>query len=577
MHKIHRRREQGFSLIVALLALMLLSAVAVGMMFMASTETTVSSNFKSEETAYFAARAGVEEVRDRMLLPPASPTGNFTNWLGQTTTYSINGLLPALMPGPTGPWALYILNGKNPQTGANMAISDVANVANLVSTNIVADDELCHDFPSYGGMTHAAANIRCSGTSGLPSGTSWRTWTTSITPLPADYKWVRVTLKANNSYGTAPANLVDSSPGLDANQVCWSGSGAGANQVVVPVAGHPCAEINASPVYLVTALAVSPSGGSNGAKRIVQLEVGQTYIPSNLPAGMYAVGTGCGALNLAGNAQTGSFNSATEATPTNPPVPLLSSGGDVGSNGNVSLGGTSTAVNGNVASTLPGAIGACTNTATTTSGNPTVNTINGSAPPFVTPPPVPIAPYNPPIPPMPNPLPPTTSTTYNGDTLTAAGGPYDNVTIQGTVTLTGGPDPSHPAIYTFNSLSENGNATLAINGPVIINLAGVGVGTVLDLTGNGFTNSTNVPSNFVINYGGSDAMRLNGGSDAYGVINAPNSAITFRGGSNFYGQVVGRTIDDQGGTNFYWDTSLKVPPVVNTGAFHEIAMRELSY
>jgi PilX N-terminal len=565
MHKMHRKTEQGFSLIVSLLALMLLSAVAIGMMFMASTETTVSSNFKSEETAYFAARAGVEEVRDRMLPPPASPTGNFTNWLGQTTTYSINGLLPACMPGfcsAGNPWALYILNGKNPKTGANMAMPDVTNIGD--PTNIVADDELCHDFPGVAGtgvagMTPVAANIRCSGTHGLPGGTSWYASTTSIAPLPVDFKWVRVTLKANNTYPL----VVDASQPAG-NQVCWSGSGTGANQVVV-AAGQHCADLNASPVYLVTALAVSPSGGSNGAKRIVQLEVGQTYIPSNLPAGLFAVGTGCSALSIAGNAQTGSFNSATEGAATNPPSNLTNSGGDVGSNGNIFVGGSSSNVNGDIHTNDPTSIGACPGNGVTVSGGPGMGSILSTVP------------YNPPIPPMPNPLPPTTSKTYNGTTLTAAGGPYGNVTIKGTVTLTGGPDASHPAVYTFNSLSENGNATLAITGPVIINLAGVGVGTVLDLTGNGFSNSTNIPSNFVINYGGSDAMRLSGGSDAYGIINAPNSAIEFRGGSNFYGQAVGLTIDDQGGTNFYWDTSLSVPPPVNTSAYHEIAMRELSY
>ena len=552
MHKVHRKREQGFSLIVALLALMLLSAVAIGMMFMSSTETAVSSNFKSEETAYFAARAGIEEVRDRMLPSPPSPAGGF----------SINGSLPAFMPGAGNPWALYILNGKNPQTGANMSMADVTNISD--PTNIVADDELCHDFPGplgtgSAGMTYVAPNIRCST---LPSTTTWNISTTSIAPLPVDYKWVRVTLKANNSYGTASANLVDSSkPGT--NQVCWFGTETGANQVVAD-AGQPCSNLNATPAYLLTALAVSPSGGSKGAKRMVQLETAQLYVTSGLPGGLYAVGTGCGALKIAGNAQTGSFNSATEATPTNPPSNLTTSGGDVGSNGNVDLGGTSTNVHGNIKTNQPPSIGSCPGNGVSVSGSPGHGAIDN------------VSPYNPPIPPMPNPLPPTTSVTLNGNTLHAADGPWGNVTIKGTVTLTGG-TTANPAVYTMNSLSENGNATLVVTGPVILNLAGVGVGTVLDLTGNGFANTTNVPSSFVINYGGTDTIKLSGGSDAYGVINAPNSAIEFRGGSNFYGQAVGKTIDDQGGTNFYWDASLVPPPPTNTNTFNEIACRELSY
>ena len=63
----NRNKERGFSLLLAIFMLMLLTAVAAGMMFMASTETSINGNFKSEEAAYFAARAGTEEARDRML------------------------------------------------------------------------------------------------------------------------------------------------------------------------------------------------------------------------------------------------------------------------------------------------------------------------------------------------------------------------------------------------------------------------------------------------------------------------------------------------------------------------------
>jgi hypothetical protein len=567
-HKTQQKTEQGFSLIVALLALMLLSAVAVGMMFIASTETAVSSNFKSEETAYFAARAGVEEVRDRMLPSPPSPGGAF----------SINGLLPAptAMPG-SNPWALYILNGKNPQTGANMAIGDVTNPANLAAGSIVADDELCHDFYGYAGMTYAAANIRCSGSNGLPSGTNWYTSTTSIAPLPVDYKWVRVTLKANNSYGGANTNLwVDNtSPTLlkpGTAQVCLFGSQTGAHEVVVPAVppGQTCASLNATPVYLVTALAVSPSGGSKGAKRMVQQEIAQFFGSSNLPGGLFAVGTGCGALSLQGGAKTGSFDSATESSATNPPSNLTNTGGDVGSNGNIYVGGSSTDVNGKIHTDQPTTIGSCPGSGVSVSGNPSIGSVVTSAP------------FSPSIPPMPNPLPP--QKTYPKPPASIPSplppGSYGNVNITGTVTLSGG-TTGNPAVYTMNSLSMSGNATLQINGPVVLNFAGVNLNgnppVVLDMTGGSFSNTTNIPSDLVINYGGTDSMKVSGGTGAYAEINAPNSAITLIGGSNFYGQIVGNTINDQGGTNFYWDTSLIPPPTTNTTTFARVAMRELSY
>jgi len=549
MRTMHRNGERGISLVVALLALMLLSAVAIGMMFMSSTEAAVSSNFKSEETAYFAARAGVEEVRDRMLPSPPSPGGAF----------SLNGSLPSVLPGGGNPWALYVLNGQN-HSGANMSMADVTN---LTTTNAFADDELCHDFASYTGMTYAPANVRCSGSSGQPAGSAWYTSTTSVAPLPVDYKWIRVTLKANNMYGGANAALFVDPAKPGANQVCWGGSGAGAHQVVAD-AGQPCANINATPVYLLTALAVTPSGPSRGARRMVQQEIAQTYINSNLPGGLFAVGNGCGALNLAGNAHTGSFNSATEATPTNPPSNYTPANGNVGSNGNVSLGGNSTSVNGSVSTNQSPTVGSCPGNGVTTSGSPSHGPINSTPP------------YNPSVPPAPNPLPPVTSVTLRDTTITAAGGPLGNVTTRGTVTLTGG-TVANPAVYTMNSLTMNGGSTLQITGPVIINFAGVGVTTVVDMTGGSFSNTTYVPSSFVINYGGRDSMVIEGGNEAYAVINAPNSDLRFRGGSNFYGQAIARTIDDQGGTNFYWDTALVPPPPTNTTTFAEVALRELSY
>jgi len=57
MRRVDRKSERGVSLLFSMLALLLLTAIAAGMMFMSSTETSISSNFKAEETAYFASRA----------------------------------------------------------------------------------------------------------------------------------------------------------------------------------------------------------------------------------------------------------------------------------------------------------------------------------------------------------------------------------------------------------------------------------------------------------------------------------------------------------------------------------------
>src|SRR5437899_7244574 len=144
MRKINRQREQGIALLLSILCLLLLTAVAAGMMYLSATETAINGNFKSEESAYFAARAGVEEVRDRIL--PANAN-------------TINASLPTALPTGAG-GVLYVLNGVS-----------AANITN--NTSPYFDDELCHDFTAIGSWYESTStNQRCTT---LPSGTTWYT------------------------------------------------------------------------------------------------------------------------------------------------------------------------------------------------------------------------------------------------------------------------------------------------------------------------------------------------------------------------------------------------------------------
>ncbi len=538
MRKINRQCEQGIALLLSILCLLLLTAVAAGMMYLSATETAINGNFKSEESAYFAARAGVEEVRDRIL--PANAN-------------TINASLPTALPTGAG-GVLYVLNGVS-----------AANITN--NTSPYFDDELCHDFTAIGSWYESTStNQRCTT---LPSGSTWYTCVPSTcsasnsayatSAFPLEYKWVRLTLKSNNSTAYAVnGNSADTFP------VCWNGT----SEVVTTGGPLPittqCANLKpvATPVYLVTALAVMPNRG----KRVVQQEIAETPT-GTLPGGLFATGTGCGALNIQGNAATGSYNSSTESSPSYPPTNQVNSGGDVGSNGNISLGGSSAAVNGNISTALAATVGSCPGNGISKSGGATYTAATGAAPV-----------YTAPVPPAPNPLPPQTSVTKKDLTLPA--GSYGNVTIKGTVTLTGGTDINHPAVYTINSLTLNGGATLNITGPVVINLAGQNLASsstpVLDMNGGSFSNTSNLASDFVVNYGGSNPMTIIGGNSAFAVINAPNSDLTFKGNSNFYGQAIGKTVDVQGNGHFYWDKALVTPPP-DINPLYEISLRELSY
>src|SRR5712692_6357629 len=185
-----RTSEQGFALIIALLTLLLISAALMGMLMMSNTETNVSANFRDEQTAYFASKAGIEEVRDRMRLTA-------TNSLTPKTT--LVNVLPGAANG-----VLYVTN---PAAGEIVAPW-------LTTGSNYPDDEICKE-------------VTC--TSGVPTG-SWyvapQSASTSYAASPIlTWKWVRVMAKANKSTTATGTTLVTSVDGTtNGERVCWTGT-----------------------------------------------------------------------------------------------------------------------------------------------------------------------------------------------------------------------------------------------------------------------------------------------------------------------------------------------------------------
>ena len=304
----HRKRhpERGVALLFALFTLLLLSAIAASLMFMTNTESSVNTNYRSERLSAFAAKAGMEEVRDRM---PALNTA---------------AKLPTTLP-PAAGSVLYVLNeGAAPGT-----------VQPWVAGNTYMDDEMCHDFAVVQGQ-QPAPNVRCTtppssaylvaGTLAAPV-TSNYPW--SGTSAALSYRWVRVTLKQSNSVQLYPVN------GATATQVCWNGStevllnGAVTCQTMSP---------STNPVYMITSLAANASGIT---RRMVQTEVALSPAQP-FPYGLFATGTACPSLNFHGGGNsdpaTDSFTTANSGTYATTQSDTL---GDIGSNGGVSLSGHS--------------------------------------------------------------------------------------------------------------------------------------------------------------------------------------------------------------------------------------------
>lgn len=230
--------EQGFALIIALLTLLLISAALMGMLMMSNTETNVSANFRDEQTAFFAAKAGVEEVRDRMR-PNATNSLSLSTMLANALPGGVNGVLYVTNPaaGETvTPWLT---------TGSNYP-----------------DDEICKE-------------VTC--TSGVPTGTWYATPQSASTSYAASpiltWKWVRVMAKANKSTTATGTTLVTSVDGTtNGERVCWTGT----NEIATTAASCALASPNRyQPVYELTALAVTASG----SRRMRQYEATQNSFP----------------------------------------------------------------------------------------------------------------------------------------------------------------------------------------------------------------------------------------------------------------------------------------------------------
>lgn len=271
-----RHSERGVALLMALVALLLVSAIAAGMIILSTTETSISANFKDEQLAFFSVKAGIEEARDRMR---------------SGTSYTLrNASLPSTLPGTNGS-ILYILNPASGETVAPW---------NGSSATTYPDDEICKE----------TTTISCS--NGLPNLSSCSTWCVSTTAnstyaaspvLP--WKWVRLMLKQNNALTAYSTNGSSSS----ALQVCWNGTNEETTSCSAPNL----------PVYTLTALAVTPGG----SRRMLQAEIAEDRLNYTATAALTMDGTNdvfsapnSNPFNVNGNDAAGCG-----ATTTGPAVP----------------------------------------------------------------------------------------------------------------------------------------------------------------------------------------------------------------------------------------------------------------
>ena len=226
----NKRSESGIALLLCILSLLLLTGIALGLMYMTDSETMINSNYRASQQAYFASLAGLQSVRERMTPANVAP-------------HLITG--PATMPGGAAS-VMYIVNPN---------ATDTINLASMTNPgNSFYDNELCKEQDC------------------TAIGSGW--YAPLITEDPAslntlNYKWVRIILKSNGA--SAPYyNTGSSSSPL--TQICWDGN---QETTVTSLGVATCSTAVGSnppgwnPVYQLTSLAVTPSGAS----RMLQMEV----------------------------------------------------------------------------------------------------------------------------------------------------------------------------------------------------------------------------------------------------------------------------------------------------------------
>jgi hypothetical protein len=243
-----KQNKRGMALVMALIALLIVTSIGLGMMFMADTETSINSNYRDEQTAYYAAKAGLEEARDRMRAAATNPISNS---------------LPTNTPGAVG-GVLYILNPTGSET-----------VAPWNTANKYFDDEICKE-------------VNCSGGQ-VPPTSGWYTTanassTYAATPV-LPYKWMRISLKMDQSAsgwsGSTQNFMYVDGKSANANYyVCWNGT----NEIAQSTA---CAAPN-KPVYMTTALAIT----TIGTRRMLQYELTQDSLNLSFAAALTLDGTG---------------------------------------------------------------------------------------------------------------------------------------------------------------------------------------------------------------------------------------------------------------------------------------------
>ncbi|HXJ05731.1 MAG TPA: pilus assembly PilX N-terminal domain-containing protein [Candidatus Acidoferrum sp.] len=243
--KTRRRTEEGIALLIAIFVLLLISVVAIALLVSSGTETALGANYRASSTVYYAALAGLEEARGRML--PKNP-----NYFGAA-------VIPT--PFPLGQ-TVYVLNRLSGEV-----------IAPWDPSNNYYDKEY---YTEFGTQASSAAYQSVNSV-----------WDNNVQGIPGPlFKWVRINAvsdaalhtEINYSTGYHPSTAVYFDPAhVDYNGNPWP------SMIEGPTA-------TAQQVLEITALAALP----NGSEKYLQYVVASTKLNLGFPAALTFSGTNIG-------------------------------------------------------------------------------------------------------------------------------------------------------------------------------------------------------------------------------------------------------------------------------------------
>ena len=323
----------------------------------------------------------------------------------------------------------------------------------------------------------------------------------------------------------------------------------------------------------------------------------------------FAVFDGCDALNFTGGSETSSYDSRDLSPGDSPPEDLF--GGDVGTNGNLNTSGDPTIIHGGLSTPRSG-VGNCSNNAITAADLQQGDDVSTmvqlpQAVQFTTPD-------------WPSPMPPLTNMSFGsggggggrgggaGSTtptcpaevlavanLTCLAEPINGgADVRYTLTPASGVEVSlgdvlvnsagdelvlMPGNYVMNSLTVTGNAKLvADQGAVTVEIGGKtsngnDMQRPLDLMGAAAVETDSFDASMLrFVYAGTSNVRLQGSAQGAMVLYAPNAAVELAGDFDFYGGMIGRTVNVSGGAEIHYDRNLlrrpdRIPAEFTMSAF----------